>query len=81
MDTPVVWWERINSAAVELGDLNQPGVREIVEQLRSRGPVLSPGQFVDNCLDLAGSLEVSDNTRDELVKYVGGPGRPAIRPP
>jgi len=66
--------ERINSAALELGDVNQPGVREIVEQLRSRRLVLSPGQFVDNCLDLAGGLEVSDNTRNELVKYVESQG-------
>ena len=66
--------ERINSAALELGDVNQPGVPEIVEQLRSRHLVLSPNQFVDNCLDLAGGLEVSGNTRNELVKYVESQG-------
>ena len=33
----------------------------------SNGPVMSPADFVEQCLDQMGPLPVSDNTRKELV--------------
>ena len=61
--------ERINSAALEVGDVKQPGVRDIIRRLQERGNVLSPQEFVDGCLDLAGDLWVSEPTRSHLVSY------------
>jgi hypothetical protein len=43
-----------------------PGVQSIIGRTKAKG-TLSPDQFVDNCLDLIGPLEVADSTRQELV--------------
>ncbi len=66
--------ERINSAALEVGDVKQPGVRDIIRRLQERGGVLSPQEFVDGCLDLAGSLWVSEATRSHLIGYAESQG-------
>ena len=66
--------ERINSAALEVGDVKQPGVRDIIRRLQERGNVLSPQEFVDGCLDLAGSLWVSEATRSHLIGYAESQG-------
>ena len=66
--------ERINSAALEVGDVNQPGVRAIINRLRDRGENLSPEQFVDACLELVGPLEVSESTRIQLLHHAAQRG-------
>ena len=57
---------RVNFAANLLSDTTLPGVRTIVDGLKSRG-TLSASEFVDGCLDLIGPLEVSEDTRRELL--------------
>ena len=57
---------RVNFAAKFLGDASLPGIRAIVDGLKARG-TLSPAEFVDGCLDLLGPLEVSQQTRGELL--------------
>ncbi len=57
---------RVNFAAKFLGDASLPGIRAIVDGLRARG-TLSPAAFVDGCLELLGPLEVSEQTRRELL--------------
>ena len=61
--------ERVNFAVSEMSDPSVPSVREILDRLRTKGPTLSPEQFVDTCLDFAGPLEVSGNTRDGLLRH------------
>jgi uncharacterized protein (DUF1800 family) len=61
--------ERINSAALEIGDVNQPGIRGIINRIKDEGDVLSPEQFVDACLDCMGQFEVSESTRSYLIGY------------
>ena len=61
--------ERINSAALELGNASRPGLRRVIERLRAAGDVLSPGEFVDVCLDGTGQFETSPATRDSLAGY------------
>ena len=65
---------RVNFAADMLGDVNRPGVRSMINRLKAHGD-LSPDGFVDICLDLMGPLEVSRETRQELVDHAssGGP--------
>jgi hypothetical protein len=41
-------------------------VRSIINRLKSRGS-LSPEQLVDGCLDLLGPVEVSADTKAQLV--------------
>jgi uncharacterized protein (DUF1800 family) len=57
---------RVNFVASYLGDTTMPGVQAMIHALRARGP-LSPEAFVDGCLDLLGPLEVSEQTRNELL--------------
>jgi uncharacterized protein (DUF1800 family) len=68
--------ERVNFAAEQVGDIDKPGVRKIIDRLRAMGE-LSHEQFVDQCLDLIGPLEVSERTRASLIDFAstGGPLR------
>ena len=61
--------ERVNAAALEMGDLTQPGVQAIRERLERLGADLSPEQFVDGCLEALGQFEVSETTRQSLVVH------------
>jgi len=66
--------ERVNWAASQVGDIDKPGVRQIIGRLRAKGE-LSPDAFVDESLDLMGPLEVSERSREALVAFAqkGGP--------
>ena len=62
--------ERVNFVARELGDVNRPGVRAIIDRLDTEGGgVLTPEELVDRCLDLVGPISVSEGTRATLVEY------------
>ena len=61
--------ERINYASARLGDSTKLGVRDIVSRLASGRAGLSPEDLVDGCLELIGCYEMSDITRDTLVRY------------
>jgi uncharacterized protein (DUF1800 family) len=60
--------ERINFAADYLGKTDLPGVKDMVERLRAQGD-LTPEQFVDACADMVGCLNLSDETRSQLVAH------------
>ena len=67
--------ERVNFVAQELANVQNPGVRRIIERLAAEnGGVLSPEALVDNCLELLGPMVVSDETRAALVRYAGHEG-------
>jgi len=67
--------ERVNFVANELADVSKPGVRAILDRLATaNGGTLSPDEVIDNCLDLMGSLTVSDETRSVLVGHVAERG-------
>jgi hypothetical protein len=57
---------RINFMAEQFGNTEAPGVRGIINRLKAKG-TLSPEQLVDNCLDLLGPVEVSADTRQQLL--------------
>ena len=72
--------ERVNFAAKYLGDVRQPGVRDIVDSLGALdGGVLSPEQAVDGCLDMLGPVAVEDETRRALVAHVAEDGDVNLR--
>lgn len=66
--------ERINFTADNMGNLNLPGVRAIVDRLRASGATLSAEQLVDGCLDLLGGYQLSTDTRNELIALANGGG-------
>ena len=49
--------ERINFAVDEVGEASKPGIQALIKRLRAAGDSLTPEQFVDTCLDLAGPRE------------------------
>jgi uncharacterized protein (DUF1800 family) len=61
--------ERINFAASYLGQTDLPGVKDMVQRLMARGATLSPEAFVDGCIDLVGCLNVTAETRNELLAH------------
>ena len=57
---------RVNFAAGLLGDTSLPGIRSVVERLEGRGS-LAAEDFVAECLNALGPLEVSEATHSELL--------------
>jgi uncharacterized protein (DUF1800 family) len=66
--------ERINFTADYMGNVNLPGVRDIVTRLRAEGPTLSPERLVDGCLELLGGYQLAEETRNELVTLARNAG-------
>ena len=67
--------ERVNFVAHEMANVQNPGVRRIIERLAAEnGGVLSPESLVDHCLDLLGPIVVADDTRTALVNYAAHEG-------
>ena len=67
---------RINFTAKLVGDVNRPGTQAIVNRLRTLGNI-SPNQLVDACLDLMGPLEVTPESRRELLDFAEEEGQVA----
>ncbi len=64
--------ERVNFVAHELANVQNPGVRRIIDRLAGEnGGTFTPEQLVDSCLDLLGPVEVSDDTKAALIEYAG----------
>ena len=61
---------RINFVADRVSNTELPGVRRIVERVAaSNGQQMTADQLVDQCVDLVGPLDVSDQTRLELISH------------
>ena len=73
--------ERVNFVANELGNVELPGVRDLVLRLATQnGGTLSPTEAVDGCLDLLGPIPASEDTRTALTEHVSRRGDLALRP-
>ncbi|MXW55360.1 MAG: hypothetical protein F4Z59_01340 [Gemmatimonadales bacterium] len=66
--------ERINFAVDEVGDAGKPGIQALIKRLRAAGDRLTPEQFVDTCLDLAGPVNLEDKTRADLIRFAQSGG-------
>ncbi len=65
---------RINFTADFVGDVKQPGVKNIIDQLADIGPVISPEEMVDTTTRLMGHYELADETREMLAAGVAKGG-------
>ena len=65
---------RINSTADNVGNLNHPGIQEIIRRLAIDGPTMSSEKLVDGCLQLLGDYEVADETYRMLVGHASKGG-------
>ena len=61
--------ERVNFAVRQIPDGGNPLVSSICERIKAEGDAVSPDRLVDACLDLAGPLAVSENTREGLLAH------------
>ena len=57
---------RVNFAANRLGNVDLPGISNIVKRIQALG-VTSPSDVVDACLDLVGPIEAGEESRSELL--------------
>jgi len=72
--------ERVNSAALVIGDTMQPGVQNMIQRLKDRQDSYQPAELVDGCLLLAGDLLVSEGTRQQLVEFAANWGEVSFTP-
>ena len=61
--------ERVNYVADQVGNLELPGVKLIVDRMSAGTSTMSPEEFVDGCLDLMGPVEVDDGTRVAMIEH------------
>ena len=66
--------ERINFVADQVGNVELPGVKLIVDRMNADASTMSPEEFVDACLDLIGPVEVSEKTRGSLIEHTRNGG-------
>ncbi len=66
--------KRINFVADRVSDANLPGVRNMIASVAADGAAITPAALVDRCLDAMGQMEVSDQTREELVSHAEDEG-------
>ena len=67
--------QRVNFVAKELGNVDLPGVRAIIERLATEnGGTLTPGELVERCLDLVGPIDASEDTLSALTEHVAERG-------
>ena len=65
---------RVNFSADQVGDISQPGVRDIIDRLASQGTSMTPEELVDGCLEFIGPLEVEEKTRTSLLGKASAAG-------
>jgi uncharacterized protein (UPF0261 family) len=61
--------ERINFVASQVGNLDLPGVKLIVDRMSDGTSTISPEEFVEGCLDLIGPAQVGEKTREALIEH------------
>ena len=66
--------KRINFMVDRLSDTDLPGVQSIVARVANGEQAMTPEALVDRCLEFIGPLEVSEQTRSELVSHAEDEG-------
>ena len=66
--------ERINFTADQIGNVELPGVKAIIQRLGSEG-IDQPEALVDRCLDMVGTYSLPEETRSYLVEHLNKSGQ------
>jgi uncharacterized protein (DUF1800 family) len=61
--------ERINFTAGQMGRINTPGIRAIIDRLGSEGPTISAERLLDGCLEMLGGYELNEENRTLLLNH------------
>ena len=74
--------QRVNFISKLFRDASKPGVKDIIDRVVSNnGGIYSPDEVVDLCVDLIGPIEVSDDSRAQLVEFAARKGKFDLRDP
>ena len=65
---------RVNFVADRVGNTDLPGVQSIIRRVVSSDTAITAEALVDRCLDQLGPLEVSEETRKELLDHAESEG-------
>ena len=66
--------ERINFTADQVGNINHPGVKNIISRIGETGSTLTADQLVDGCLENLGAYQLADETRVQLLELAASDG-------
>ena len=66
--------KRVNFVADRLGNVDLPGVQDIIKRVASADTAITAETLVDRCLHQMGPLEVSEHTRRELIAHAESEG-------
>jgi uncharacterized protein (DUF1800 family) len=66
--------KRVNFVSDRVSDTNLAGVKRMIEHVGNNGATMTAEELVDRCLDIMGPVEVTDNTKTELVSHVASGG-------
>ena len=61
--------ERINFTAGEMGRIDSPGIRSIIDRLASEGDTIAAERVVDGCLEMLGGYELMEENHTLLVEH------------
>ena len=61
--------ERVNFTAGEMGRIDAPGIRSIINRLGSEGPTISAERLIDGCLEMLGGYELMKDSHTLLVNH------------
>ena len=61
--------ERVNFAAGEMGRIDSPGIRSIIDRFASEGETISAERLVDGCLEMLGGYDLMEETRTLLLNH------------
>ncbi len=61
--------ERVNYTAGEMGRINAPGIRTIIERLASSETTVSAEHLLSGCLEMLGGYQLMDETHELLLAH------------
>ncbi len=66
--------ERVDFVADEIGNIDRPGVRNLVDELLAGGALIIPGKLLNYCLESLGFVEQNEETRVHIINSVAKSG-------
>ena len=66
--------DRVNFVVSQLADSSRPGVKALIDHVKTQGRSLTQAQLVDACLEVMGPLQVGEDTRSQLQDHANQGG-------
>jgi hypothetical protein len=66
--------ERVNYTSGEMGDIDSPGIRSIIDRIAEKGDSISAEELLNGCLEMLGGYSLTEETRELLLDNAGKDG-------